>query len=113
MKRKKEKEQEKPVAARACQLRSTASRPFGMLRSFVPLGTGEERIYRQLREAIPVLDAAVGKLIRLTGGFGVQCQNSQAQKKLEAFFGPCSLWVRSGGHPQFLGRISGQSADLR
>ena len=91
MKRKKEKEQEKPVAARACQLRSTASRPFGMLRSFVPLGTGEERIYRQLREAIPVLDAAVGKLIRLTGGFGVQCQNSQAQKKLEAFLAhvPC------------------------
>ncbi len=91
MKRKKEKEQEKQVAARACQLRSTASRPFGALHSFVPLGTGEERIYRHLREAIPVLDAAVGKLIRLTGGFGVKCQNAQAQQKLEQFLAqmPC------------------------
>jgi hypothetical protein len=46
---------------------------------------GEERIYRQLREAIPVLDAAVGKLVRLSGGFDVACANAQAQRRLEEF----------------------------
>ena len=68
-----------------CQLRSGERHPFGALRSFVPLGTGEEEIYRQLREAIPVLDAAVGKLVRLSGGFQVECGNQTAQKRLEEF----------------------------
>ncbi|MBE6975657.1 MAG: serine/threonine protein phosphatase [Ruminococcaceae bacterium] len=81
----KRKQKEKAVAAEACQLRSTQSYPFGALKRFVPLGTGEEMVYRTLREAIPVLDAAVGKLVRLTGGFSVQCRNQEAQKRLEQF----------------------------
>ena len=81
----KRKRKETTVAARACQLRDTNRHPFGALRGFVPLGGGEERIYRELREAIPVLDAAVGKLVRLSGGFQVQCKNAFAQKKLEEF----------------------------
>ncbi len=68
-----------------CQLRSGSVHPFGMLQGFTPLGGGEERIYRQLREAIPVLDAAVGKMVRLCGGFQVKCQNPQAQQRLNAF----------------------------
>ncbi len=89
--KRKHKNQEQPVVARACQLRNTGARPLGALRSFVPLGTGEERVYQHLREAIPVLDAAVGKLIRLTGGFQVKCQNAQAQRRLEQFLAqvPC------------------------
>ena len=68
-----------------CQLRSGAVHPFGALRGATPLGTGEEQVYRQIREAVPVLDAAVGKLVRLTGGFQVRCVNAAAQKKLEDF----------------------------
>ena len=68
-----------------CQLRSGQTHPFGALRGYVPLGTGEERIYREMREAIPVLDAAVGKLVRLSGGFEVQCRDKAAQEKLNAF----------------------------
>ena len=81
----KKKKQDAPLAAAACQLRGGQNHPFGALRGFVPLGTGEEQVYRQLREAIPVLDAAVGKLVRLSGGFGVKCRNGESQKKLEAF----------------------------
>ena len=81
----KKKKQDAPLAASACQLRSGQNHPFGALRSFVPLGTGEEQVYRQLREAIPVLDAAVGKLVRLSGGFAVKCKNGESQKKLETF----------------------------
>ena len=76
---------EKGAVAAVCQLRSGSSHPFGALKGFVPLGAGEERIYRQLREAIPVLDAAVGKLVRLTGGFTVRCKSAAAQEKLEFF----------------------------
>ncbi len=81
----KRKQQGVPVTATACQLRGGQSHPFGALKGFVPLGTGEEQIYRQLREAIPVLDAAVGKLVRLSGGFEVHCRSKESQEKLENF----------------------------
>ncbi len=68
-----------------CQLRMGSQHPFGTLLGFSPLGGGEERIYRELREAIPVLDAAVGKLVRLSGGFAPQCKNPRAQQALEEF----------------------------
>ena len=79
------KRKEKGSVAAICQLRNGNTHPFGALRGYVPLGTGEERIYRQMREAIPVLDAAVGKLVRLSGGFQVRCRNAQAQEKLNDF----------------------------
>lgn len=69
----------------ACQLRSGTGHPFGGLKNFVPLGTGEERIYREIREAVPVLDAAIMKLIRLSGGFEVRCRNREAEEKLQKF----------------------------
>ena len=79
------KRKEKGNIAAVCQLREGDVHPFGMLRSFTPLGTGEEHIYRQMREAVPVLDAAVGKLIRLSGGFSVKCRDPRAQRALEEF----------------------------
>ena len=86
---KKSKKEQGTVAV--CQMRGGREHPFGLLGSVVPLGTGQEEIYRQLREAVPVLDAAVGKLVRLSGGFSVACESSVAQKKLEEFlkFAPC------------------------
>ena len=80
----KSKRKETQVAA-VCQLRSGEVHPFGALRSFTPLGTGEEQMYRELREAVPILDAAVGKLVRLTGGFTVKCTNAAAERRLQVF----------------------------
>ncbi|HIR30845.1 MAG TPA: serine/threonine protein phosphatase [Candidatus Faecousia faecavium] len=71
--------------AAVCQLRGGNIHPFGAMRHFTPLGGGEERVYREMRESIPVLDAAVGKMVRLCGGFEVRCKNPQAQHKLNAF----------------------------
>ena len=87
----KRKKQEAGSVAAVCQLRSGTVHPFGALRGYTPLGGGEEMVYRQMREAIPVLDAAVGKLVRLSGGFSVQCRSREAQQKLERFLDtvPC------------------------
>ena len=68
-----------------CQLRDGQIHPFGALRGYVPLCRREERLYQELREGIPVLDAAVGKLVRLTGGFQVSCRNGAAQLRMEEF----------------------------
>jgi hypothetical protein len=97
------KRQKGAGAAAACQLRSGAVHPFTDLRGFVPLGNGEERIYRQLREAIPVLDAAVGKLVRLSGGFEVECRSPRAQQALENFLRNVPCGRGQVGIDSFLG----------
>ena len=81
----KRKKRENHAAAAVCQLRGGNVHPFGAMHSFVPLGGGEERVYREMREAIPVLDAAVSKMVRLCGGFQVQCRDKTAQDRLNTF----------------------------
>ena len=73
------KKTEAPVAS---QLRMGSAHPFGGLRGYTPLGGAEERIYRELRSAVPVVDAAIGKLVRLCGGFRVECAQ---EKRLTEF----------------------------
>ena len=90
-----------PVAV--TQLRGGENHPFGALRSFTPLGGRDEELYRQMREALPVLDAAVGKLVRLSGGFQVACPSGESQKRLEEFLKtmPCGRgrWARTAFWP--------------
>ncbi len=79
------KRKERSGVAAACQLRNGTAHPFTDLRGFVPLGMGEERIYRQLREAIPVRDAAISKLVRRSGGLEVVCRDRDAQQAMAIF----------------------------
>ena len=78
------KKQPAPAPA-AVQLRQTERHPFGMLESYVPLSRGEDRLYRAVREAVPVVDAAIYKLIRLVGGVSARCDDPAAQRELETF----------------------------
>ena len=79
------RKKEKAGVAAVTQLREGNLHPFSALRGYMPLGMGEERMYHQLRIALPVLDAAVGKLVRLSGGFTAVCRNEAAQEKLNRF----------------------------
>ena len=81
----KRKKKDTGAVAAVCQIRSGNAHPFGAMKGFTPLGGNEERVYREMREAIPVLDAAVSKMVRLCGGFEVKCRNREAQKRLEEF----------------------------
>lgn len=68
------------------QLRSAESHPFGAINDYVPLRNGEIKLYRAIREAVPVVDAAIIKIIRLTGGFQVVCKDKKAEMELGYFF---------------------------
>lgn len=72
------------AAGVATQLRDGKSHPFGAVRAYVPLNT-EARLYRSIREALPILDAAIGKLVRLSGGFTVRCGDKTAEQGLNTF----------------------------
>ena len=54
----------------AVQTGHPAGQPFCSWQSYGAV-TADAALYRNLRENIPILDAAIGKLVRLTGGFSL------------------------------------------
>ncbi len=87
MKRRKKREAVSGAEAgpAAAQLRNWEKHPFGTLGEYVPLRNGETRLYRAVREAVPVVDAAIYKLIRMTGGLAVRCEDRRAERELGEF----------------------------
>ena len=73
------------VPAAAAQLRDAGRHPFVQLDGYVPLHRGEIALYRAIREAVPVVDAAICKLVRLCGGVSVVCRDRAAQEELNRF----------------------------
>lgn len=74
-----------PLATVPVQLRGASSHPFQMLEGYIPLHSPAHGLYRAIREAVPVVDAAILKLVRLAGGVLVQCDNPQAEEGLRCF----------------------------
>ena len=82
------KRKEPPVqtaGAASAQLRDASRHPFSALDGYVPLRHGETAVYRANREGVPVVDAAICKLVRLCGGVGVACRDRAAQEGLDRF----------------------------
>ena len=45
----------------------------------------ERQLFRRLREEVPVVDAAINKLVRLLGTFTVECDDPSAGEELSEF----------------------------
>lgn len=96
------KGKQKPETAAAVQLRNAERHPFGILDGYVPLRSGELRLYRAIREGVPVVDAAIYKLIRMTGGVGVKCAETRAEQELQNFLRTVSVGRGQRGINAFL-----------
>lgn len=59
--------------------------PFCAISRYVPLAKPEYALYDAMREAIPVIDAAIVKTISLVGGFSIKCKDPSAQKEMDRF----------------------------
>ena len=79
------KKHRQSLAAGSVQLRDASRHPFGALGEYVPLQNGEAGLYRAVREAVPVVDAAIYKLIRMTGGVSAVCTDPSAAARLQTF----------------------------
>ena len=90
------------MAAAAAQLRDTGRHPFIQLDGYIHLGRGETALYRAVREAVPVVDAAIGKLVRLCGGLRVVCRDGKAQEGLDRFVRTVSVGRGQRGLQAFL-----------
>lgn len=79
------KKQPSVTKAVQAQLRDSQRHPFGALDGYVPLRNGEMALYRSIREAVPIVDAAILKLIRLTGGVRIRTADANAQNQMDHF----------------------------
>lgn len=97
------KRKQKPASAGMASAPQTAPpQPFGELMQYAPLCPAQGRLYETLREAVPLIDAAIIKLIRLTGGFTVSCADAEAQALLDSFLASVPAGGRQVGMEAFL-----------
>lgn len=78
------------------------SHPFKSLSSYSPT-TPDMELYKSLREAIPVIDAAIYKLIRLLGDFEVKCSDERAERELSEFLKSVNVGGTRQGISAFIG----------
>lgn len=64
---------------------------------------GERALYRQLREHVPIIDAAIYKLRRLIGSFTVECADPAAQEAVKEFLAHVQVGATGCGADEFIG----------
>lgn len=80
-----QKKAKAPSAAACSTQTGRQNAAWNLLDGFTPLSTPQTQLYYTLREAVPVIDAAICKLVRLVGGFRVQSRDPAAQELLDSF----------------------------
>ena len=91
-------------AAAACVQTARDSTLLGAMNGYVPLRGAEHRLYEQVRAAVPMIDAALQKIVRLTGGFALECDDKAAQVELERFRAEVKTGACRAGLDAFLER---------
>ena len=76
--------------------------PFLSIENYSPYQKKQYELYRSLREAVPIIDAAISKIIRLIGTFTVQCEDKIAESKLRKFLDNVQVNSGSSGIFQFI-----------
>lgn len=87
--------------AQAVQTSASVS-PFTALNSYVPLQSGENRLYAALREAVPIIDAGIDKILRLIGTFEIGCGDKSAEYALNSFLQNVKVNSTEAGVQSFL-----------
>lgn len=61
------------------------SHPFHELNNYNPRHDAEYELYTLLREAVPIIDAAICKTVRLVGSFKITCEDTHIENLLNEF----------------------------
>lgn len=75
----------KGSAAAAVQTSAFSNHPYAHLGGFFNLGLNN-RVFRSLRESVPVIDAAILKIIRLMNDFAFETGNDSVDSAMNGFF---------------------------
>ncbi len=72
------------MAAKSVQT-SPHAMPFTEIGSYVPLAAGQRRLYDALREAVPLIDAGICKILRLIGEFEIKASDKNTEREINSF----------------------------
>lgn len=81
---------------------SISSHPFWQLSGYVPMAGADGRIYKSLREGVPIIDAAIYKIVRLMGGFEFVTGDDALDRDINAFFGRINVGGNQTGIQAFV-----------
>ncbi|MFT3952763.1 MAG: hypothetical protein QM689_12650 [Oscillospiraceae bacterium] len=65
-------------------------------------GLLEAELFDELRAKVPVIDACITKIIRLTGGFSVRCADERFQRAVDCFCAEVPVNLSQGSLQSFL-----------
>lgn len=83
---KRRKFQEEASAQTAVQTAMENTHPFRALQLYTPLTSVSAKVYKTLREGVPIIDSAINKIVRLMGGFTFVTGDALLDEKMNAFF---------------------------
>lgn len=92
------KEPEQLAAVQTAPRQSVLSELTGA----VPLRTGNMRLYEAIRCNVPIVDAAIDKIVRLVGGFTVTCEDKALEADLSEFLSTVRVGPAQTGICAFL-----------
>lgn len=75
---------------------SSGKHPFQSLYDYSPLTLTEIELYSSLKEAVPIIDAAIDKTVRLIGNFEVVPEDKSAGRALGEFLS--TVYTSGGGY---------------
>jgi len=94
-------------SASAVQTGFCAVHPYHQLSSYFPMGM-EAKVYSTLREAVPIIDAAINKIVRLTEGFYFETGNEVLNKRMNTFFENINVGGNQQGISAFISNYLNQ-----
>ncbi|MGJ0848441.1 phage portal protein family protein [Tissierella praeacuta] len=82
--KKKEDRREDTGGTCTVQTRDSFSHPFSELDKYIPL-KAEYNLYKTMREAVPILDTAINRIVRLVGAFDIECESDKQEEQIKEF----------------------------
>lgn len=99
--REKSRSGESQAPTAVAQTSSVSAHPFTALNSYTPMSINN-RVYRSLREGVPIIDSAINKIVRLMGGFEIVTGNRLVDKQIKSFLNTVNVGGNQRGINAFI-----------
>lgn len=98
---------EAALSASAVQTSVNATHPYHSLTSYMPMNS-KSMVYLQLRQAIPIIDAAINKIVRLVEGFHFETGSAVLDERINGFFDEINVGGNQQGLAMFISNYLNQ-----
>lgn len=89
------------------QTSEASAHPYYRLASYKPMGM-QSRVYKELRDALPILDAALNKIVRLTEGFSFDTGDEVLNERMNDYFSAINVGGNQRGISAFVSNYLNQ-----